>query len=86
MSVMITVGVREFRDGLSKYLSQVKEGESLTVTEHGRPIARITPTGDSVVDRLIAEGRITPARQPKKVATQSGITAMVSDLIDEQRR
>ncbi len=86
MTVMINVGVRELRDGLSKYLAQVKEGETLTITEHGRPIARIAPAGNSVLDRLIAEGRVTPARHPKKVAMPSTITAMVSDLIDEQRR
>ena len=83
---MITVGVREFRDGLSRYLSQIKEGETLTVTEHGRPIARIAPVGDSVLDRLIAEGRVNPAAKAKTKAVQPTITALVTDLIDEQRR
>jgi prevent-host-death family protein len=59
------VGVRELRQNLSVYLDRVKAGESLEVTEHGRPVARLTPRPpdrQSVVDRLIAEGRITPAR------------------------
>jgi antitoxin (DNA-binding transcriptional repressor) of toxin-antitoxin stability system len=41
----------------------VKAGETLEVTEHGQPVARLTPNPPerlSIVDRMIAEGRITP--------------------------
>ena len=38
----ITVGVRELKNQLSGYLDRVKAGEEITVTEHGRPIARLT--------------------------------------------
>jgi prevent-host-death family protein len=40
------VGVRELRQNLSRYLERVKAGESLTVTEHGREVARLVPSGD----------------------------------------
>jgi prevent-host-death family protein len=59
------VGVRELRQNLSVYLDRVKAGETLEVTEHGQPVARLTPNPPerlSVVDRLIAEGRIAPAK------------------------
>jgi prevent-host-death family protein len=57
------VGVRELRQNLSVYLRRVGEGETLEVTEHGRPVARLTPLprGTTTLDRLIAEGRATPA-------------------------
>ena len=58
------VGVRELRQNLSVYLDRVKEGETLVVTEHGNPVAQLVPNPPerlSIVDRLIAEGRITPA-------------------------
>ena len=58
------VGVRELRQNLSVYLARVKAGESLDVTEHGRPVARLAPRPPesmSIIDRLILEGRITPA-------------------------
>ena len=58
------VGVRELRQNLSVYLDRVKAGESLEVTEHGRPVARLTPNPPeqlSIVDRMIAHGRITPS-------------------------
>ncbi|MDX6682152.1 MAG: hypothetical protein QOG94_2191 [Solirubrobacteraceae bacterium] len=39
------VGVRELRQNLSKYLDRVKAGEGLVVTEHGRIVARLVPSG-----------------------------------------
>ena len=59
------VGVRELRQNLSVHLRRVKDGERLEVTERGEPVAQLTPLPPrpmSVLDRLIAEGRATPAR------------------------
>jgi prevent-host-death family protein len=59
------VGVRELRQNLSVYLRRVEAGESLDVTEHGRPVARLAPAiepGLSPHERLLAEGRVSPAR------------------------
>lgn len=43
-----TVGVRELRQNLSRYLDRVKAGEALVVTEHGREVARLVPSGEMV--------------------------------------
>lgn len=43
---MASVGVRELRQNLSRYLDRVKAGEALDVTEHGRLVARLSPAGD----------------------------------------
>ncbi len=37
------VGVRELSHHTSQYLSRVKNGDVLEITEHGRVIATITP-------------------------------------------
>ena len=59
------VGVRELRDHLSRYLDRVKAGEDLTVTEHGRPIARlVAPREYDRWDELMARGLIRPALEP----------------------
>jgi prevent-host-death family protein len=52
-----TVGIRELRQNLSRYIARVKEGETLTVTERGREVARLSPAGpkDSALARLVAE-------------------------------
>ena len=39
----LTVGVRDLRDHLSRYLDEVKAGRSVTVTDHGTVIATIVP-------------------------------------------
>lgn len=61
---MNSVGVRELRQNLSRYLAQVKEGESFVVTERGREVARLTPSGpaDSPIARLVAERGATMPR------------------------
>jgi prevent-host-death family protein len=47
---MSTVGVRELRQNLSRYLERVKNGASLEVTEHGHVVARLSPAGEQVPD------------------------------------
>ncbi len=85
---MIEVGVRELRNNLSRYLERVREGEEVLVTDRGSAVARVLPIdAERVLDRLIAEGVVTPAPQQKRRAGApiTG-TGTVSDLIDDQRR
>jgi prevent-host-death family protein len=83
------VGVRALRNNLSSYLDQVKDGAEVTVTEHGRPVARLVPLeGEGVLDRLIREGKVRPARRPKRKLSPPSVvpTEPVSPLVAEQRR
>lgn len=82
------VGVRELRDQLSRHLAEVKEGKTVTVTDHGHPIARIVPVHrPTKLEQLRAEGRVTAARARKQPAPAPLPAAdTVSDLIGEQRR
>lgn len=61
---MTRVGVRELRQNLSKYLTEVKEGETFVVTERGVEVARLSPSGpaDSPIARLVAERGATMPR------------------------
>jgi prevent-host-death family protein len=58
----ITIGIRELRQHASRYLRRVRDGETITVTDRGEPIAEIRPVKQpqTILDRLIAEGRATP--------------------------
>jgi prevent-host-death family protein len=82
------VGIRELRNHLSRYLDRVRDGDEVVVTHRGRAIARLVPAGgERVLDRLIAEGVVTPARRPKRRAARPIDTkGTVSDLVGEQRR
>jgi prevent-host-death family protein len=44
---MKSVGIYEARTRLSELLSRVAEGEEVTVTRHGVPIAKIVPIYES---------------------------------------
>jgi prevent-host-death family protein len=82
------VGIRELRNHLSRYLDRVRDGDEVVVTDRGRAIARVVPvSGERILDRLIAEGIVTPARRPKRPAAKpvKG-EGTVSDLVGEQRR
>ena len=57
------VTVRELRQNLSVYLRRVESGKTLSVTRRGEPVAVLSPVPGraSVIDRLVAEGRVIPA-------------------------
>ncbi|MBO0681832.1 MAG: type II toxin-antitoxin system prevent-host-death family antitoxin [Candidatus Dormibacteraeota bacterium] len=56
---MIRIGVRDLKNGLSAALRRVEEGETVEVTDRGRPIARIVSARPTEVEQLVAEGRMT---------------------------
>ena len=71
-STMVRIGIRELRQKASEYLRRVEAGETIEVTDRGRPVALLTPVpvappleqmraaGD--VDR--ADGHIEDLPQP----------------------
>ncbi len=85
---MQSVGIRKLRDGLNRYLAAVRAGRTVTVTDHGRPVARIVPVDNpGPLERLIAEGLVQPARQRERSAPRPvEASGTVSDLVAEQRR
>ena len=48
---MATVSVRELKNRLSEHLRRLEEGETITVTRRGKPVALMTPL-ESRDDRL----------------------------------
>jgi len=89
---MNQVGVRELRQNLSRYLVRVKAGDSFAVTERGREIARLTPSGpaDSPIARLVAErGATMPQGDLVSRASSSDLSPAVGppsqEVLDEMR-
>lgn len=57
---MRTVGVRELRQRASELLRLVAGGETIQITDRGRPVAVLAPVPDgSPLERLRASGEIT---------------------------
>jgi prevent-host-death family protein len=69
-----TVGVRELRQNLSKYLARVKEGETLAVTERGHEVARLVPSHPGVNPAYL------------KLAEQYGATVPKGNLVETINR
>ena len=55
------IGIRELRDGLTRILRRVENGEIVEVTRDDVPIAVLAPVTGSVLDAMIATGEAIPA-------------------------
>ena len=59
---MVSVGVRELRQRASSLLRLVESGETVEVTDRGRPVALLTPIPEgSPLERMRASGDVEPA-------------------------
>ena len=59
--------MRELRQHASRYLDEVAAGESIEITDRGRPVARLVPiTGDPWEDRVSA-GEVVEAARPMSI-------------------
>jgi len=93
------IGVREAKAHLSEYLRRVQSGEEFVITDHGKPVARITPIDSPIefspeVAKGIREGWI---RQPTSWGPLPPLNAVLGglgvlpegvttwDLINEER-
>lgn len=57
---MSTVGIRELRQRASELLRQVAAGETIEITDRGRPVALLTPLPDQEgLERLRAAGDVS---------------------------
>ena len=86
---MPEVGIRVLRDNLSRYISRVREGEEVIVTDHGKPVARIAPLDQpGLLERLVAGGVVTLPLDRERTSPDRRVrpTAPVSPLIIEDRR
>jgi len=59
---MTSVGVRELRQRASELLRQVQQGETIEITDRGRPVAVLAPVRATThLERLRAAGEIQSA-------------------------
>jgi prevent-host-death family protein len=59
---MTTVGIRELRQRASELLRLVERGETVEITDRGRPVAVLSPMpSGGTLDQLRAAGEVTRA-------------------------
>jgi prevent-host-death family protein len=79
---MTTVGAYEAKTHFSELLKKVEEGETITVTRHGVPVARIIPIDTSREEGLSAMEILHRYRRERR-PTLGGIS--LRELIEEGR-
>ncbi len=88
---METIGIRELKDNLSRYMKRVKSGEKIIVTDRKKEIAIILPLEKSKEEKiyqLIQRGVASwsgskPEGMPGKIISRG---KSVSDAVIEDRR
>lgn len=86
---MKRAGIRELKQNASEVVAAAAAGDVVTITDRGRPVARIVPLAMRPVDALIEAGR---ARPPRHRLTELGPPARrqkgalpLSQVLDEMR-
>ena len=78
---MRQVGVYDAKTQLPRLLDEVEKGETITITRHGRPIAKLVPIERPTM--TVAEA-IAGIREARKGRTLGGLKP--KDLINEGRK
>jgi prevent-host-death family protein len=72
---MQQIGIRELRANLGSIVRRVRGGETVELTEHGHPVARLVPLRHrSRLQQMVAEGSVTLPE------------GSLADLLDRERR
>jgi len=78
------VGAFEAKTHLSRLLDSVKQGETITITKRGQPVARLVPIDSQDRERAIAAVR--NIRRLRREIGWSGTVNEILSLRDEGRR
>lgn len=86
---MRTAGIRELKQNASEVVAAAASGEIVTITDRGRPVARLVPIPSQSLAGLIDAGR---ARPPRRRLAELGAPPRrrrgeraLSDVLEEMR-
>jgi prevent-host-death family protein len=92
MKETTTVGIRELKNKLSRYLDSVKQGEKLAITERGRIIAYLTsaekaPEFEKMVELVREDLAFWKGGKPLGSIRRARVSGKpVSEIVIEERR
>lgn len=81
---MREVGTLEARNSLSALIEQVEKGEEITITRHGKPVARLVAPMSDAERKAKAREAADWIRANRKPNALAGMR--LKDLIEEGRR
>lgn len=89
------VGIRQLRDGLTRYLGRVRRGERLVITDRGRPVAVLAAyrragaaPRSARLAAVLSGGHVAPAQRPflGRPPLVRGRGRRLSAVVGEDRR
>ena len=91
---MEQVGVRAFKNSLSRYLNRVKDGEIITITDRNNPVARLVPISAqpaATLLKMLEDGRAAwlggkPGCNSTPVYSEPVIGKTIGTIAAEDRR
>ena len=83
--VMSTIPHRERRNNSTEILRRVEKGETFSITNHGRTVARLVPYTASPLDVLRESGRVTGAKKVDLAALPAVHGLSSKDVLDDLR-
>jgi prevent-host-death family protein len=60
MEHMAEVGIRALKQNASAVVADAAAGETVTITDRGRPVAQMTPIPTSPLQRMLSSGQARP--------------------------
>lgn len=86
---MAEVGIRALKQNASAVVSEAAAGQTVTITDRGRPVAQMTAIPKSRLQALIDAGRArTPRRRLAELEPPTGgpsLSAELQSMRDEER-
>ncbi|WP_420616398.1 type II toxin-antitoxin system Phd/YefM family antitoxin [Candidatus Palauibacter sp.] len=81
---MDRIGAYEAKTHLPRLLDRVADGESLTITRHGRPVARLVPVDEDDRARAYAAARRIRERR-KRLPQRVSISELIETIHEGHR-
>ena len=82
MKATRTIGAFEAKNRLSELLQLVENGQEVTITRHGKPVARLVPADDVGRDKV--KEALEWLKRTRKERKLDGLT--IKELISEGRK
>ena len=93
---MEEVGIRALKQNASEVVARAEAGEEITVTNRGRPVARLVPhhreQRRSRLEEMIARGEATPPTRsfsdlppPRPALPGRSLSELLQEMRDEER-
>lgn len=86
---MSEVGIRALKQNASAVVGAAADGETITITDRGRPVAQLTALPTSPLDALRTSGQVRRARQALSAvpAPSPGpdLTAVLTRMREDER-